>query len=212
MNNINYSTELAHYLLAIEAVKLSPSKPFTWASGWRSPIYCDNRLTLSYPLIRKLIIDGLADIVANNYPLTTAIAGVATAGIAHGALLADRLNLPFIYVRSTPKNHGMTNLIEGKADTSLNYLVVEDLVSTGKSSVQVIDALRNAGCNVLGLAALFTYQFDAAKQLFDEKNCPYTTITNYTTLLDIALNKNYITAEYMDTLAAWRAAPSEWMQ
>jgi orotate phosphoribosyltransferase len=212
MNNINYSTELAHYLLAIEAVKLSPSKPFTWASGWRSPIYCDNRLTLSYPLIRKLIIDGLADIVANNYPLTTAIAGVATAGIAHGALLADRLNLPFIYVRSAPKNHGMTNLIEGKADTSLNYLVVEDLVSTGKSSVQVIDALRNAGCNVLGLAALFTYQFDAAKQLFDEKNCPYTTITNYTTLLDIALNKNYITAEYMDTLAAWRAAPSEWMQ
>ncbi len=207
---MKYSEIFAEQLLFIDAVKLSPDKPFTWASGWLSPIYCDNRLTLSYPNIRATIVDGLLEIIKLHYPNVTAIAAVATAGIPHGMLVADRLNLPFVYVRNAPKSHGLSNKIEGKIDTNGNYVVIEDLISTGSSSLQSVAALRDAGCNVLGLAALFTYQLEEAALRFKEMKCDYFTISTYSKLIEMALNNNYITPQHIAKLELWRAAPADW--
>ncbi|MBC8046552.1 MAG: orotate phosphoribosyltransferase, partial [Fimbriimonadaceae bacterium] len=171
------------YLLDINAIKLNPQQPFTWASGWKSPIYCDNRLTLSFPDVRTFIKNNLALCIQQHYGNVDSIAGVATAGIPHGVLVAEALNKPFIYVRNEAKKHGLTNQIEGKLNTGDTIVVVEDLISTGMSSLQAVDALRNAGANVLGLTALFTYGFDIAQEAFEKTSCSYYTLTDYPTLI-----------------------------
>ncbi|MBC7389363.1 MAG: orotate phosphoribosyltransferase [Opitutaceae bacterium] len=202
--------EIAQNLLEIEAIKFSPESPYTWASGWKSPIYCDNRLTLSYPRIRKQITKGLYTLVCNFFPGTTAIAGVATAGIPQGAWLADKMNLPFIYVRSKPKEHGMGNQIEGHLLQGSKVLVVEDLVSTGKSSLEAVEALRKAGAEVVGMVSIFTYGFDIAKQNFEKAEVRLASLTDYATLLEVALEKKQITKAQLKTLEQWRQNPDTW--
>ena len=201
---------LANYLLQINAIKLSLHTPYTWASGWKSPIYCDNRLTLSYPLIRNFIKEALANCVAEKYKNADVIAGVATAGIPHGALVADFLQKPFIYVRSAPKGHGLTNLIEGKLEPNAKVVVVEDLISTGKSSLQVVEALRAEQAEILGMVSIFTYGFDAAVKAFDAAACSYFSLTDYNTLVEAAVENKYIDENQLPSLAAWRRNPEIW--
>jgi len=192
--------QVAAYLLEIQAVKLSPKEPFTWASGIKSPIYCDNRITLSYPPIRKFIQEQFSDAIRKQTGIPELIAGVATGGIAQGALVAGDLNLPFAYVRTTRKDHGLTNLIEGKTEPGQSVVVIEDLISTGKSSLEVVRALREAGCNVTGMLAIFTYNLTVAINGFTEAVCPLITLTDYDILVEKALEINYITRDDLSEL------------
>jgi len=203
---------VAAKLMEIKAVKLQPSNPFTWASGWHSPIYCDNRKTLAYPEVRTIIKTGLVSAIQRIYAgqKIDAIAGVATGAIAQGALVADALGVPFLYVRSAPKDHGMGNLIEGKVEEGWNVVVVEDLISTGMSSLKAVAALRDAKVNVLGMVAIFTYQFPQAQQAFEEAQVELHTLSNYTELVAEAAELNYIKPEEIEVLKQWRANPSEW--
>lgn len=203
------ASELAKSLLQINAIKLNPQNPFTWASGLRSPIYCDNRISLSYPETRQFIKKELAKLSSEFGPFTK-IAGVATAGIAHGALLADELDLPFIYVRAKAKEHGRKNQIEGELKEGERILVVEDLISTGGSSVKAVDALRENGATVTGVIAIFSYGFEIAKQNFDNASCKFNTLSTYPVLLDTALQSNYINQEQCDMLQSWNRNPEAW--
>ena len=200
--------KVAEYLLQIKAVKLQPEKPFTWASGIKSPIYCDNRKTLSYPKIRTYIRQHFVEIINSNYGKPDVIAGVATGGIAIGALVAQEMGLPFVYVRSEAKKHGLTNMIEGEIESGQTVVVVEDLISTGGSSLKAVEALREKGCNVKGMVAIFTYGFDEAIQNFKKAKCRVETLTNYTTLVNAALQREYIDEKSVKSLKEWRANPS----
>ncbi len=200
----------ADYLLQINAIKLQPSNPFTWASGWKSPIYCDNRKTLSFPEVRTFIRDSFALLVKENYPQAELIAGVATGAIAHGALVADAMGLPFIYVRSGAKEHGLGNQIEGYYQKGQKVVVIEDLISTGGSSLSAVKALREAGCDVLGMAAIFTYEFKKAADGFATENCRLNTLSNYSVLIDTAVNTGYIGTSEVETLKSWRLDPAAW--
>lgn len=204
------AARVAEMLLQIQAIKLNTEKPFTWSSGWKSPIYCDNRLSLSYPEIRKVICAGLVQAIRENFFTAESIAGVATAGIAQGALVADALNLPFLYVRPKPKDHGMENLIEGKITKGQKVVVVEDLVSTGGSSLKSVQALRDAGFEVLGMVSIFNYGFDIATRNFYDANTSLISLSDYSQLLKFALDKKYITDEQLTSLKAWRVDPSSW--
>jgi len=208
----NVAAKIAEYLLEINAIKLKPTDPFTWASGWKSPIYSDNRLFLSHPLIRTYIKKELGNLIKQKYPTAEAIIGVATAGIAPGALVADYLELPFGYVRSEPKKHGMGKQVEGDIHPKQKIVVVEDLVSTGKSSLQAIDALRDYGCEILGMVSIFNYGFDAAIQNFEQANCSFFSLSNYNELITVAVSKNLIKNEEKDLLSEWRKSPSTWGQ
>ncbi len=200
----------AEYLLQIKAIKLQPANPFTWASGWKSPIYCDNRMTLSFPEVRGYIRDAFADRVRKLYPDAGLIAGVATGAIAHGALVADRLGLPFIYVRTGAKDHGLGNQIEGHFEKGQRVVVIEDLISTGGSSLGAVRVLREAGCEVLGMIAIFTYGFSKATGAFAAERCRLDTLSNYSVLVDMAATTGYITEGDVETLQEWRTAPAEW--
>ncbi len=200
----------AEYLLQIKAIKLQPAKPFTWASGWRSPIYCDNRMTLSFPEVRTYIRDAFAAKVMQLYPDAELIAGVATGAIAHGALVADRLGLPFIYVRSGAKDHGLGNQIEGHCEKGQKVVVIEDLISTGGSSLGAVKALREAGCMVEGMIAIFTYGFSKASDAFEAEKCRLDTLSNYSVLVDMAAASGYISGDDVETLREWRKDPSSW--
>ncbi|MDY0253888.1 MAG: orotate phosphoribosyltransferase [Tenuifilaceae bacterium] len=197
-------------LVEINAIKLNPANPFTWASGWLSPIYCDNRKVLSYPEVRKLVCQKFAEIIRQNFNDVEVIAGVATGAIAHGILVAEALGLPFVYVRSAPKKHGLENLIEGDLKPNQKVVVVEDLVSTGLSSLKAVDALREANANVLGMTAIFTYDFDTAKQNFDQYNLPLFTLANYHELIDYALSIDMVEQSQLEVLKSWRKNPGEW--
>ncbi|MDE6450304.1 MAG: orotate phosphoribosyltransferase [Muribaculaceae bacterium] len=201
---------LAEKLLKISAIKLQPDNPFTWASGWNSPIYTDNRKTLSYPDIRTFIKVELCRIIMENFEKPDAIAGVATGAIAQGALVADELGLPYVYVRSTPKDHGLENLIEGNVKPGQKVVVIEDLISTGGSSLKAVEALRSAGCEVVGMAAIFTYGFPVAEKAFQEVDVKLCTLSNYNSMLQAALEINYIREQDIDTLAKWRHDPANW--
>ena len=200
----------AQKLLSVKAVKLQPSNPFTWASGWKSPIYCDNRKLMSYPAVRNFLKVEFARIILENHPDVEAIAGVATGAIAPGAIVADVLGLPFVYVRSTPKGHGMENLIEGDLKPKQKVVVIEDLISTGGSSLKAVEAIRNNGAEVLGMVAIFTYGFPVAEQKMNEAQVKLTTLCNYDAILDEALATNYIDKSELETLQDWRKNPSEW--
>jgi len=189
------NTTINQHLLQIGAVKLSPSDPFTWASGKKSPIYCDNRLTLSYPEVRRLICQSFVDKIKENFKDVEVIAGVATGGIAHGALVAEALGLPMIYVRDKPKGHGRMNLIEGHIEAGKRVVVIEDLISTGGSSLKAVEGIRESGGNVLGLLAIFTYGFEAANKAFEAANCPFDTLTNFQSLLQELKSQNALEAE-----------------
>ncbi|MEI7978391.1 MAG: orotate phosphoribosyltransferase [Bacteroidota bacterium] len=208
----NTAAKVAEYLLQINAIKLNPEEPFTWASGWKSPIYCDNRISLSYPDARNYIKKSLGIVINEQFSGVEAIIGVATAGIAPGALAADELNLPFGYVRSEAKKHGMGKQIEGDIAPKTKVVVIEDLVSTGKSSLQVIETLKNYGCEVLGLASIFTYGFDEAQKAFDNVNCKYVSLSNYPTLIQKAIDKGIVLPEQLALLNDWRKSPSTWNQ
>ena len=201
---------VAEKLLQIKAIKLQPSMPFTWASGWKSPIYCDNRKTLSYPDLRNFIKIEIARLILEHFPEVDAIAGVATGAIAQGAMVAEELNLPFVYVRSSPKDHGLENLIEGDLRPKQKVLVIEDLISTGGSSLKAVDAIRKDDCEVVGMIAIFTYDFPLAKANFEEKGVKLLTLSNYQSVLEVALSSSYINKEDMKTLQQWRENPSEW--
>jgi orotate phosphoribosyltransferase len=205
-----FSKKTAEYLLQIKAIKLQPSNPFTWASGWKSPIYCDNRKTLSYPEVRGYIRDSFAALIKELYPQAQLIAGVATGAIAHGALAADKAGLPFIYVRSEAKEHGLGNQIEGYFEKGQKVVVVEDLISTGGSSLNAVKALRDAGCEVLGMVAIFTYEFKKATDAFEAAGCRLNTLSNYSVLIDTAVTTGYIGAAEVETLRKWRVDPASW--
>ena len=197
-------------LLEIGAIRLSPDKPFTWSSGWKSPIYCDNRLALSYPDKRTFIKEALTSVVREHFPGAQSIAGVATAGIAQGALVAEALQLPFLYVRPKPKDHGMQNLIEGKVVPGQRVVLVEDLISTGGSSLKAAEALRDAGFKVEGMVAIFTYGFETAKTSFEAAGIPLVCLSDFSHLLQEALGKNFITQEQLSFVAKWREDPANW--
>lgn len=201
---------VAELLLEAQAIKLSPEKPFTWSSGWLSPIYCDNRVALSYPDTRTYIKKVLAELIRQEYPDVEAVVGVATGGIAQGALIADILELPFAYVRPEPKKHGMGNQIEGRLEKGQSVIIIEDLISTGGSSLKVVDVLRAADIEVAGMAAIFTYGFEIAEQNFKEKNVKLSTICNYNALIESALEHNYITESQVESLTSWRLNPAQW--
>jgi orotate phosphoribosyltransferase len=204
------ASEVASKLLQIEAIRLQPERPFTWASGWKSPIYCDNRLSLSFPEIRTFIKENLVKAIQNNFTEVEAIAGVATAGIPQGALIADQMNLPLIYVRSKPKGHGMENMIEGKVTPGQKVVVVEDLVSTGGSSLKAVEDLKNAGFDVLGMVAIFTYGFDIAKNNFEEAKVKLICLSDYSAMLPQALANDYIDDQTLTSLVEWRKNPASW--
>ena len=205
-----FSKKTAEYLLQIKAIKLQPSNPFTWASGWKSPIYCDNRKTLSFPEVRSFIRDSFAAMVKELYPKAELIAGVATGAIAHGALAADKLELPFIYVRSEAKEHGLGNQIEGYYEKGQKVVVIEDLISTGGSSLNAVKALRDAGCDVFGMVAIFTYEFSKATNAFAAAECKLNTLSNYSVLVETALKTGYIGEAEVETLKKWRVDPAAW--
>jgi orotate phosphoribosyltransferase len=200
----------AEKLIQIKAIKIQPDNPFTWASGWNSPFYCDNRKTLSYPHLRNFVKIELSRLILERYPQVDAIAGVATGAIPQGALVAEELNLPFVYVRSTPKDHGLENLIEGELRPGMKVVVIEDLISTGGSSLKAVEAIRRDGCDVIGMIAAFTYGFDQAKKAFKEANVELTTLTNYNAVLDVALNMGYIVEDDVEILEEWRKDPAHW--
>ena len=208
--NKNTAKKTAEVLLHINAIKLSPNAPFTWASGWKSPIYCDNRLVLSYPAIRNYIKSELAKNIENLYGKPDVIAGVATGAIGIGALVADDLGLPFVYVRPEAKKHGRQNQIEGRLEKGQNVVVVEDLISTGKSSLNAVEALKSAAVNVIGMAAIFTYGFERSKTNFEEKNIELHTLSNYEALLEQALDTGFINDKELNVLSQWNSNPSEW--
>jgi orotate phosphoribosyltransferase len=200
----------AEKLLKVKAIKLQPSNPFTWASGWKSPIYCDNRKLMSYPQIRNFLKVEFARIILEKYPQTDAIAGVATGAIAPGALVADVLGLPFVYIRSSPKDHGMENLIEGDLKPKQKVIVIEDLVSTGGSSLKAVEAIRSNGSDVLGMIAIFTYGFQHSVDAMHEARVELTTLCNYDAILDEALANDYIDESELKTLQDWRKDPENW--
>lgn len=201
---------IAQKLLQIKAIKLNLNNPFTWASGWKSPIYCDNRKSLSFPYIREFIKSELCNVVFTRFPEADTMAGVATAGIPWGAMAADQLKLPFIYVRSKPKEHGMGNQIEGYYEPGQRVVLIEDLVSTGKSSLQAAEALRQAGLKIEGMVSIFNYGFDVAKKAFEEKNIPLVSLTDYPELISLAMEQGQVTPEDEKTLLNWRENPSKW--
>lgn len=204
------AVKTAKLLMEAKAIKLSPEKPFQWSSGWNSPIYCDNRITLSYPAIRTTIKEALAARVKEDFPQAEAIAGVATAGIAQGALIADYLHLPYAYVRPEPKKHGMGNQIEGRLEPGQKVVVIEDLISTGGSSLKVVEALRAYGVEVVGMIAIFTYGFKQADDNFTLHNVKLSVLSNYNFLIDAALEEGYITQQQVDSLGQWRLSPETW--
>lgn len=206
------ANEIAHLLLDVKAVKLQPEEPFTWASGWKSPIYCDNRITLSYPAARHRIRQGLSALIRDKFPNVTAISGVATGAIAQGALVAEELVLPFSYIRSKAKDHGMGNQIEGEVKTTDKVVVVEDLISTGGSSLKAVEALREKGCEVLGMVAIYTHGFPEAERAFEEAGVTLYTLSNYDAVLSEAKEIGYVSENQLETLAEWRKNPSEWRQ
>lgn len=208
----NIAVKTAQLLLEVQAVKLNPDNPYTWSSGWNSPIYCDNRITLSFPEVRTFIKESLLQLIKNNFENTQMIAGVATAGIPHGALIADELNLPFCYVRSSPKSHGLTNQVEGKLIPNQKTLVVEDLISTGGSSLSVVDVLRKQEADVCGLIAIFDYGFDAATENFKSAGVRYKTLTNYEILIQAAIEMKYIDSSKLSSLNTWRKNPAAWLK
>lgn len=202
----------AELLLQIKAIKLSPSDPFIWASGWKSPIYCDNRVTLSFPDVRVFLKEEIAKIVEAQYGKPDVIAGVATGAIAVGVLVAEELDVPFVYVRPEPKKHGRKNQIEGYLESGQNVVVIEDLISTGKSSLNAVKALKEEGAVVEGMVAIFSYEFDIASENFDKDNVKLTTLSNYTHLLEQAVESEYITEDELTTLQQWRKDPANWNQ
>jgi orotate phosphoribosyltransferase len=201
---------VAEKLLEIQAIKLNLEKPFTWASGWKSPIYCDNRKTLSFPPIREFIKSELCNLIFEEFADAEWLAGVATAGIAWGAMASDQLKLPFIYVRSKPKEHGMGNQIEGYYDTGKQVVVIEDLISTGKSSLAVVQALRTAGLQIAGLVSIFNYGFDEAARSFKTEGIKTRSLTDYTTLINLAVEKGSVSPTQYETLVKWREDPANW--
>lgn len=202
--------QVAEQLLEIKAVFLKPNDPFTWASGIKSPIYCDNRLTLSFPKVRQFIAESLAEKIKETFGEVDVVAGTATAGIPHAAWVSDLLDLPMVYVRSKAKEHGKGNQIEGLIAKGQKVVVIEDLISTGGSSLKAVEALEEAGAEVLGIAAIFTYGLDKGKKLLAESNTKLITLTNYDELIEVALNKDYVTAEDMATLKEWKKSPENW--
>ncbi len=208
--NTDTAEKTAELLLQINAIKLNPSKPFLWASGWHSPIYCDNRLTLSFPAIRNYIRDEFSKQITSLYGKPDVIAGVATGAIGIGILVAEELSLPFVYVRPEPKKHGRQNQVEGFLQKGQNVVVVEDLISTGNSSLLAVEALKEAGANVKGMVAIFSYGFDVATENFKNANVNLNTLSNYENLLNLAVEKKYITEEEQITLQEWRKSPSTW--
>jgi orotate phosphoribosyltransferase len=212
IQNKDSAFKIAEILLQVKAVKLQPNIPFTWASGWKSPIYCDNRVTLSYPAERTHIRQTFAEMIVQKFGKPDVIAGVATGGIPQGVLIAQELGLPFIYVRSAAKGHGMGNMVEGAYEKGQRVVVVEDLISTGGSSLKAVESLKEAGLDVRGLAAIFTYGFKVAQDSFKKAGCPFITLTDYTILIEQALKSNYISQNDLSHLQNWRDNPSEWMQ
>lgn len=203
-------TLFAEKLLEVKAIKLQPAQPFTWASGWKSPFYCDNRKTLAFPNLRSFVKIELSRLVQERFPEAEAVAGVATGAIAQGALVSDLLGLPFAYVRSKPKDHGLANLIEGDLKPGQKVVVVEDLISTGSSSLKAVDALRDAGCEVIGMVASYTYGFKVAEDAFKSAGVTLMTLTNYEAVLEAALGSGYITKDDIPTLDEWRSDPAHW--
>jgi len=210
LNQQDINKRIAELLLEAKAIKLSPDKPFQWSSGWLSPIYCDNRVALSYPDTRTFIKKTLAALIKKEYPDVQAVVGVATGGIAQGALVADLLELPFAYVRPEPKKHGMGNQIEGRLEKGQSVIIIEDLISTGGSSLKVVDVLREAEIEVAGMVAIFTYGFAVAENNFKEKNVKLSTVSNYNALIETALEHKYIDSSQLESLSAWRLAPETW--
>ncbi|WP_299206026.1 orotate phosphoribosyltransferase [Brumimicrobium sp.] len=210
ITDIDNAAKIAEYLLQIKAVKLQPKNPFTWSSGWKSPIYCDNRKTLSYPNIRTFIRQGFTKTIIDTYGKPDIIAGVATGGIAMGALVAQELGVPFIYVRSSAKGHGLENMIEGDYSTGLNVVVIEDLISTGGSSLKAVEALKAAELNVKGVVAIFDYGFETSKKAFEKANCQLNVLSNYDVMIDIALKQGTVTENDMSSLREWRVSPDTW--
>lgn len=204
------ATVTAEKLLQINAVQLNLQKPYTWASGWKSPIYCDNRKVLSHPFVRDYVKSELCNVIFEKFEQADLIAGVATAGIAWGAMVADQLKLPFIYVRSKPKEHGLGNQIEGEYKQGQRAVVVEDLISTGKSSLEVVEALRSVGIEVIGIVSIFNYRFEAAKNAFEGADLPVHSLTDYPALLELAVKKGSIDATQVDILLKWRQDPQNW--
>lgn len=211
-NKSEIEQKIAEFLLQIKAIKLQPTNPFAWASGWKSPIYCDNRITLSHPSIRTYIRQKLAELVQEEFGSCSVVAGVATAGVPQGVLVAQDLGLPFIYVRSKAKDHGTQSLIEGEINPGQRVVVVEDLISTGKSSIQAVNALRDAGYEVAGLVAIFSYGFDIATENFAEAKCRFSTLSNYSALIEYAAEHNFIQKNDIELLSDWRKNPSAWGQ
>ena len=211
LNMNNVATEFAAQLLEVKAIKVQPTEPFTWASGWKSPFYCDNRKTLSYPKLRTFVKNNLVELIKASFSDADAVAGVATGAIAQGALVADVLGLPFCYVRSKAKDHGMGNLIEGTLPEGSKVVVVEDLISTGGSSLKAVEALRAAGFEVVGMVAAYTYGFPIAEQAFQKAGVRLLTLTNYEAVVSVAIESGYITADQQPTLNEWRKDPANWM-
>jgi len=201
---------VAEKLLQVQAIKLSPEQPFTWASGWKSPIYCDNRKVLSFPYVRDFIKSELCSVIFEQYPEATVLAGVATAGIPWGAMAADQLKLPFIYVRPKPKEHGLGNQIEGALEPGQRVLVIEDLISTGKSSLQVVEVLKAAGAEIVGMISIFNYGFEAATTACANAGVKTSSLTNYPTMIELAIEKGLVTADTKDTLLNWSKDPTNW--
>jgi orotate phosphoribosyltransferase len=210
--NQDTAIKIADYLLQIKAIKLQPTKPFVWASGWKAPIYCDNRRTLSYPKIRNFLRDQFVKVISEKMPKPDVICGVATGGIAHGMMIADAMNLPFCYVRAEAKVHGLANLIEGVVGAGQKVVIIEDLISTGKSSLKAVSSLRNAGCTVQGMISIFTYNFKIAADAFKKEKCPVYHLCDYETLMKESLKKGTITKQDLALLKSWREAPDKWGQ
>ena len=210
VTNETTALKVAELLLQIKAIVLQPNDPFTWASGWNSPIYCDNRKTLSFPMIRTHIRQELVTAITERFGTPDVIAGVATGGIAQGALVAQQLGIPFVYVRSAPKGHGLTNLIEGVLNPEQSVVVVEDLISTGGSSLKAVNAIREAGCKVLGMASIFSYDFEIAKQNFEKDKCSLVTLSDYNYLIKNAIESGYIESDCLNSLQEWRENPQKW--
>ncbi len=210
--NLNKETadKVAEFLLQIKAIQLNNQQPFHWASGWQSPIYCDNRKTLSYPKVRTFIRQKYSEVIQEKFGKVDVIAGVATGGIAQGALVAQELDLPFIYVRSSSKGHGLQNQVEGVVEAGQKVVVIEDLISTGMSSLKAVEALRAEGCQVVGMVAIFTYDFELAQNNFKEYNCPLYTLSDYNHLIDEALRMGYINQSDIESLKNWRKDPANW--
>lgn len=201
---------VAEKLLQINAIKLNPEQPFTWASGWKSPIYCDNRRVLSFPYVREFVKSEMSNVIFDQFPDAAILAGVATAGIAWGAMAADQLKLPYIYVRPKPKEHGLGNQIEGFYQAGQQVVVIEDLISTGKSSLQVVEVLKQAGLHVIGMVSIFNYGFPMAAAAFEKAGIPFRSLTNYTTLIELAIEKGLVTAEQQGILLKWQEDPGNW--